>query len=179
MVQHTTRRRTYCTSNYGVFCKNHPFASSQEVLERTLYQRCQTYVPVVAAGRTDSGVHAVGQAVHFDLPNANEDLAQLTYSMNQMMPAVSAAKGQTSLSYVIFSGASLGVTVAYWCYTGLPLHVQSGVQHSCYSTALSCQLVQVHTAVVPSTYCVQDDFSFSGVRVVIFTGLRVLVLDQR
>ncbi|CAN0245337.1 unnamed protein product, partial [Hapterophycus canaliculatus] len=49
-------------------------------------QRFQTYVPVVAAGRTDTGVHSIGQAIHFDLPNANEDLAQLTYSMNQMMP---------------------------------------------------------------------------------------------
>lgn len=51
-------------------------------------QRFQTCVPVVAAGRTDSGVHAMGQAVHFDLPNADEDLAQLTYSMNQMIPEV-------------------------------------------------------------------------------------------
>lgn len=51
-------------------------------------QRFQKYVPVVAAGRTDTGVHAIGQAVHFDLPNADEDLPQLVYSLNQMMPAV-------------------------------------------------------------------------------------------
>lgn len=62
--------------------------SPQGVLEKALSQRFQTYVPVVAAGRTDTGVHSVGQAIHFDLPNANEDLAQLTYSMNQMMPEV-------------------------------------------------------------------------------------------
>lgn len=50
-------------------------------------------MPVVAAGRTDTGVHAMGQAVHFDLPNADEDLAQLVYSMNQMLPAVRDSRG--------------------------------------------------------------------------------------
>lgn len=64
------------------------FLRDQGVLEKALSTRFQTYVPVVAAGRTDTGVHSIGQAVHFDLPNANEDLSQLAYSMNQMMPEV-------------------------------------------------------------------------------------------
>lgn len=63
-------------------------SSLQGVLEKALSRRFQIYVPVVAAGRTDSGVHSVGQAIHFDLPNADEDLGQLTYSMNQMLPEV-------------------------------------------------------------------------------------------
>lgn len=53
-------------------------------------------MPVVAAGRTDTGVHAMGQAVHFDLPNADEDLAQLVYSMNQMLPAVRDPRGDSA-----------------------------------------------------------------------------------
>lgn len=64
------------------------YALRKGVLEKALSKRFQTYVPVVAAGRTDTGVHSVGQAIHFDLPNADEDLGQLTYSMNQMMPEV-------------------------------------------------------------------------------------------
>lgn len=60
----------------------------QGVLENTLSRRFQTYVPIVGAGRTDSGVHAMGQAVHFDLPKADTDLGELTYVMNQMMPEV-------------------------------------------------------------------------------------------
>lgn len=66
--------------------------SRQGVLETTLSRRFQTYVPVVAAGRTDTGVHAMGQAIHFDLPKDDVDLGQLTYVMNQMMPEVSAAQ---------------------------------------------------------------------------------------
>lgn len=64
------------------------FPYLQEVLETTLSRRFQRHVPVMGAGRTDSGVHAVGQAIHFDLPKADTDLGELTYVMNQMMPEV-------------------------------------------------------------------------------------------
>ena len=37
------------------------------VLERALSTRCSQDVRVVAAGRTDAGVHARGQTIHFDL----------------------------------------------------------------------------------------------------------------
>ena len=73
---------------------------AQGVLEHALSQRFQKYVPVVAAGRTDTGVHAMGQAVHFDLPNADEDLAQLVYSMNQMLPAVRELRDDLSLIHI-------------------------------------------------------------------------------
>lgn len=41
--------------------------SVQEVIEQALYQFCGERTPVAAAGRTDSGVHALGQVIHFDL----------------------------------------------------------------------------------------------------------------
>ena len=86
------RRPPYCCTNCNNVSPTHvthtPTRLRQGVLEKALSQRFQTYVPVVAAGRTDTGVHSVGQAIHFDLPNADEDLGQLTYSMNQMMPEV-------------------------------------------------------------------------------------------
>ncbi|CAM9946793.1 unnamed protein product [Ectocarpus sp. 6 AP-2014] len=80
-------RVMYDGTNYkGFQLQGNGLPTVQGVLEKALSTRFQTYVPVVAAGRTDTGVHSVGQAVHFDLPNANEDLSQLAYSMNQMMP---------------------------------------------------------------------------------------------
>lgn len=42
--------------------------SVQEVLETAVFRFCQTEVSVMAAGRTDAGVHATGQVVHIDLP---------------------------------------------------------------------------------------------------------------
>ncbi|MEW5729969.1 MAG: tRNA pseudouridine(38-40) synthase TruA [Pseudomonadota bacterium] len=44
--------------------------SVQQALEEAFVRFCQAEVAVVAAGRTDSGVHATGQVVHADLPRA-------------------------------------------------------------------------------------------------------------
>ena len=41
--------------------------SVQEILEKALQEVSNTYVKTFAAGRTDSGVHASGQVVHFDI----------------------------------------------------------------------------------------------------------------
>lgn len=40
---------------------------------------------VVGASRTDAGVHARGQGVHFDVPG-RPDVASLQFSLNQMLP---------------------------------------------------------------------------------------------
>jgi tRNA pseudouridine38-40 synthase len=61
----------------------------QSELERVLSQRFNRHVRVVGAGRTDAGVHARGQAAHFDLLQ-NEtivvDEALLQTAMNRMLP---------------------------------------------------------------------------------------------
>lgn len=45
----------------------------QAVMEQALSQLCGHNVEVQVAGRTDAGVHAVGQVVHFDLANPPND----------------------------------------------------------------------------------------------------------
>lgn len=41
--------------------------SVQQVLEEALYKFCQQKIVIHVAGRTDAGVHALGQVAHFDL----------------------------------------------------------------------------------------------------------------
>jgi tRNA pseudouridine38-40 synthase len=41
--------------------------SVQQAIEEALYKFCQQEITIHAAGRTDAGVHALGQVVHFDL----------------------------------------------------------------------------------------------------------------
>lgn len=42
----------------------------QQIIEEALYGFCGTKIEVYASGRTDAGVHATGQVIHFDLPKA-------------------------------------------------------------------------------------------------------------
>ena len=43
----------------------------QQVLEEAIERFCGQTLTTFAAGRTDSGVHALGQVVHFDLERAH------------------------------------------------------------------------------------------------------------
>ncbi|CAN0267588.1 unnamed protein product, partial [Phaeothamnion confervicola] len=59
----------------------------QGELEAVLSKRFGKGIYVVGASRTDTGVHARGQAVHFDLPSkAAGDMGRLEYACNQMLP---------------------------------------------------------------------------------------------
>lgn len=66
----------------------------QGVLETVLQRRFGRTIRVVGAGRTDAGVHARGQAIHFDLSLEEHsrlitltEQASLERSMNRMLPA--------------------------------------------------------------------------------------------
>lgn len=87
-------RVSYLGTNYHGWQYQLAQPTVQATLEAALTRRFKQRVRVVAASRTDSGVHARGQAVHFDVPNAcrkplQEDdayLVQLQHSLNQLLP---------------------------------------------------------------------------------------------
>ena len=63
----------------------------QAVLQKKLYQLLQVPINVIGSGRTDSGVHALAQVCHFDLPcKANprflKNLKFLNHSLNRILP---------------------------------------------------------------------------------------------
>lgn len=55
-------------------------------LERTLSKRTGRHVRIVSASRTDTGVHARGQAVHFDLDEPTDPVS-LQRSLNALLPS--------------------------------------------------------------------------------------------
>ncbi len=58
------------------------------VIEKAL-RTLQIETSVVGSGRTDRGVHATGQVIHFDLPDYWHDLVKLKHILNQRLSAVS------------------------------------------------------------------------------------------
>jgi len=57
----------YDGSNFSGWQKQKNSSTVQEILERALFKITHQDVNTFAAGRTDAGVHASGQVVHFDI----------------------------------------------------------------------------------------------------------------
>ncbi len=60
--------------------------SVQELLEDSLNEITQERAPFTASGRTDAGVHALGQVAHFDLRLKDWDPDKLRKGLNSQLP---------------------------------------------------------------------------------------------
>lgn len=75
----------YDGTGYGGFQRQKNAPSIQSELERALEKLTQTPCPVLAAGRTDAGVHAEGQVIAFDTA-WQHPLPDLQRAMNAVLP---------------------------------------------------------------------------------------------
>jgi tRNA pseudouridine38-40 synthase len=76
----------YDGSEYSGFQRQANAPSVQAVLEAALAQAAQETVTVLAAGRTDAGVHAAGQVIAFDTA-WRHGLNDLQRALNAVLPA--------------------------------------------------------------------------------------------
>lgn len=76
---------SYNGSNYHGWAKQPGQKTIQGVLENTIYKVLNQKVKVYAAGRTDAGVNALGQVIHFDL-EINIKPKQIMESLNKALP---------------------------------------------------------------------------------------------
>jgi tRNA pseudouridine38-40 synthase len=77
---------SYDGTNYSGFQTQLDVPTVQETLEAALAQVAQESVTVLAAGRTDAGVHAVGQVIAFDT-EWKHGTSDLQRAMNAVLPA--------------------------------------------------------------------------------------------
>ena len=75
----------YNGSHYSGWQRQNNAITVQEILEKALFQIAKHIVNTYAAGRTDSGVHASGQVVHFDIDSL---IPAKSYShlLNNLLP---------------------------------------------------------------------------------------------
>lgn len=80
---------TYDGSSYQGFQKQ---TSTQNTISSKIEDALvslQIHSPITGSGRTDAGVHATGQVIHFDLPDFWDDLAKLKCNLNRKLTDIS------------------------------------------------------------------------------------------
>ena len=77
---------SYDGSDFYGFQRQKDLITIQGELEKALHTILQEDIQIQASGRTDAGVHALGQVVHFDTQKGIEDTGKFVYSLNSMLP---------------------------------------------------------------------------------------------
>ena len=77
---------SYRGTNYAGWQKQPNARSVQETIETELSKIFNRQISIYGAGRTDAGVHALGQRFHFDVDETTVDLDRVIYSLNSMLP---------------------------------------------------------------------------------------------
>jgi len=80
---------SYDGSSYKGFQKQKSTNNTLAYAIEAALHSLQIKSPIVASGRTDAGVHATGQVIHFDLPYYWSDLTKLQISLNRKMHDIS------------------------------------------------------------------------------------------
>ncbi|MEY3001710.1 MAG: hypothetical protein RLZZ428_85 [Pseudomonadota bacterium] len=80
---------SYDGSHYQGFQRQNSTSNTITTAIENALHSLQIQTQIVGSGRTDSGVHATGQVIHFDLPPFWIDLQKLTHRLNQKLIDIS------------------------------------------------------------------------------------------
>ena len=76
---------TYDGSNYAGFQVQKNSKTIQSTLQDAFFRRFQKKIDITGSSRTDAGVHALGQVVHFEYQDIN-DISRTMYQINAILP---------------------------------------------------------------------------------------------
>ncbi len=76
----------YDGTDYAGWQRQKNALSVQEVLEKAVYDALHEDIRITASGRTDAGVHAVGQVCHFDSEHITVPAERMPDCLNRFLP---------------------------------------------------------------------------------------------
>ena len=76
---------SYDGTNYAGWAKQPDQRTIQGEIEAALAKIVGSEIEAVTGGRTDAGVHAVGQVIHIDLPQGSTEVENLAFRLNQIL----------------------------------------------------------------------------------------------
>jgi tRNA pseudouridine38-40 synthase len=85
MIRRVKAVITYDGSPYYGFQKQTSTSKTITYEIENALHSLQIHTPIVGSGRTDAGVHASGQVIHFDLPPFWSDLEKLKLNLNRKL----------------------------------------------------------------------------------------------
>lgn len=112
----------YKGSRYAGWQRQENALAVQQVLEEALEKMLQQKVVLIASGRTDAGVHALGQKVHFDF-DGNFPLEKIPLASQSLLPediAILRAEEVSSDLHAQYSAKKK--TYRYQCYLSRENH---------------------------------------------------------
>lgn len=121
----------YDGSHYYGWQRQNEVRSVQERLEKALSQVANEPISVFCAGRTDAGVHATGQVVHFETTAHRKDPAW-TMGVNTHLPADIAVRWVKTVSddfHARFSATARRYRYVIFNHRYRPAILSSGVTH--------------------------------------------------
>ena len=121
----------YNGANYSGWQRQPHVNSVQQEIETALSRICNHKIDIVCAGRTDAGVHATGQVVHFDT-HAERDMSAFTLGLNSMLPddiAVRYAQQVDDEFHARFSATARRYRYVIYNHAYRPGILRSGVTH--------------------------------------------------
>ena len=75
----------YDGSNYVGWQRQKSGKTIQEEIEKCLKVLCKSDIPLFVAGRTDAGVHALGQVAHFDIEPDKFEIKKICTALNSLL----------------------------------------------------------------------------------------------
>ncbi|MCI0382247.1 MAG: tRNA pseudouridine(38-40) synthase TruA [Chlamydiae bacterium] len=76
---------SYDGTNYNGWQSQKTGSGIQQIIEKTLHIILREKISICGSGRTDAGVHALGQVAHFT-PNKSIEIPRLHLSLNALLP---------------------------------------------------------------------------------------------